>query len=245
MSPVRGPIFGCVTGLIYLVIIALWAAVLIPMWLRRHDQISEVRSTARFSSAMRSLSRADDPEADLASRSAADIAARRRSIVLAVSIVVVLTGLVAAFAGAAPKWLPIVLASFLAAYLVAAAVTAPSRAASARMRASRADAVASLAPVEARRREEIPFEEWDAWDEDDDSWAPVPATIPTYVNAPRATAVARPIDHAAGGVWSGSAMVEAAQEMREYERAAVAPADARTETAEIPVVTERARAASE
>ena len=43
------------TGLIYVVIIALWAAVLIPVWLRRHDQISEVRSTARFSSAMRSL----------------------------------------------------------------------------------------------------------------------------------------------------------------------------------------------
>ena len=44
------------TGLIYVVIIALWAAVLIPIWLRRHDQISEVRSTARFSSAMKSLS---------------------------------------------------------------------------------------------------------------------------------------------------------------------------------------------
>ena len=43
------------TGLIYVVIIALWAAVLIPIWLRRHDQISEVRSTARFSSAMNKL----------------------------------------------------------------------------------------------------------------------------------------------------------------------------------------------
>ena len=51
-----------VTGLIYLVIIALWAAVLIPVWLRRHDQISEVRSTARFSSAMNSLGgRQQDP----------------------------------------------------------------------------------------------------------------------------------------------------------------------------------------
>ena len=49
------------TGLIYLVIIALWAAVLIPMWLRRHDQISEVRSTARFSSAMRSLGSHEQP----------------------------------------------------------------------------------------------------------------------------------------------------------------------------------------
>lgn len=43
------------TGVIYVVIIALWAAVLIPIWLRRHDQISEVRSTARFSSAMKTL----------------------------------------------------------------------------------------------------------------------------------------------------------------------------------------------
>ena len=43
------------TGLIYVVIIALWAAVLIPIWLRRHDHISEVRSTARFSSAMSRL----------------------------------------------------------------------------------------------------------------------------------------------------------------------------------------------
>ena len=50
------------TGLIYLVIIALWAAVLIPMWLRRHDQISEVRSTARFSSAMRSLGSQGQPQ---------------------------------------------------------------------------------------------------------------------------------------------------------------------------------------
>ena len=34
-----------VTGLIYVVIIALWVAVLIPMWLRRHDQVSEVIAT--------------------------------------------------------------------------------------------------------------------------------------------------------------------------------------------------------
>lgn len=50
------------TGLIYIVIIALWAAVLIPIWLRRHDQISEVRSTARFSSAMRSLGESGQPK---------------------------------------------------------------------------------------------------------------------------------------------------------------------------------------
>jgi hypothetical protein len=49
-----------VTGLIYIAIIALWAAVLIPMWLRRHDQISEVRSTARFENSMARLATAGD-----------------------------------------------------------------------------------------------------------------------------------------------------------------------------------------
>jgi len=29
-----------VTGLIYVVIIGLWAAVLIPIWLKRQDQVS-------------------------------------------------------------------------------------------------------------------------------------------------------------------------------------------------------------
>ena len=42
--------------MIYIVIVALWAALLIPMWLRRHDRISEVRSTKRFNTAMASLS---------------------------------------------------------------------------------------------------------------------------------------------------------------------------------------------
>ena len=42
--------------MIYVVIVALWAALLIPMWLRRHDRSSEDRSTKRFISAMASLS---------------------------------------------------------------------------------------------------------------------------------------------------------------------------------------------
>lgn len=36
---------------------AIWAAVLVPMWLRRHDAVTESRSVDRFSTAMRVLSR--------------------------------------------------------------------------------------------------------------------------------------------------------------------------------------------
>jgi uncharacterized membrane protein len=44
-------------GLIYAVIVVLWAVVLLPMWLRRHDEVTESRSVDRFQGAMRPLSR--------------------------------------------------------------------------------------------------------------------------------------------------------------------------------------------
>lgn len=45
------------SGVIYGAIVAVWAAVLVPMWLRRHDEATETRSVDRFSRAMRILSR--------------------------------------------------------------------------------------------------------------------------------------------------------------------------------------------
>ena len=45
------------SGLIYAAIAILWAAVLIPMWLRNHDTAAENRSAERFGQAMRVLSR--------------------------------------------------------------------------------------------------------------------------------------------------------------------------------------------
>ncbi|MFZ0322942.1 MAG: hypothetical protein WAN48_02295, partial [Actinomycetes bacterium] len=45
------------SGLVYAVIVALWAAVLIPIWLRRHDDAAVTRSADRYSRAMRTLSR--------------------------------------------------------------------------------------------------------------------------------------------------------------------------------------------
>ncbi len=44
-------------GLIYAAIAIMWAAVLIPMWLRNHDSASESRSAERFGQAMRVLRR--------------------------------------------------------------------------------------------------------------------------------------------------------------------------------------------
>jgi hypothetical protein len=48
-----------VTGLIYVAIIAVWAVVLVPAWLRRHDHLDPQRSVSRFTRSMQAL--ADRP----------------------------------------------------------------------------------------------------------------------------------------------------------------------------------------
>ncbi|MCI0384534.1 gephyrin-like molybdotransferase receptor GlpR [Streptomyces sp. CNQ085] len=44
------------SGLIYAVIVGAWAAYLVPMWLRRQDELNESRPTERFGTAIRLLS---------------------------------------------------------------------------------------------------------------------------------------------------------------------------------------------
>ncbi len=47
------------TGLIYVAIIAVWAVVLVPAWLRRHDHMDSKRSVDRFSRSLQALSKRD------------------------------------------------------------------------------------------------------------------------------------------------------------------------------------------
>lgn len=47
------------SGVILVVIVGMWAALLVPMWLRRHEEHDQLGSIDRFSAAMRTLSRQD------------------------------------------------------------------------------------------------------------------------------------------------------------------------------------------
>jgi hypothetical protein len=242
-----------VTGLIYLVIIALWAAVLIPMWLRRHDQVSEVRSTTRFSTAMRSLG-TPSAEEDLAaqhttqtSRKAAAqaSAAQRRTIVLGSLSALLAVTLLMAIGSMAPKWLPMIMAALVAGFIVATAMTASQRTSMKVTRLTQAE------PVRNRRPQALPeapavavtatvedeWENWNAWD-DEDSWEAVPSTLPTYVNSPRASVIPRPIDRNRPNEWDGMAMVDAASKMRRHTDTAHAPDPVghHAQTEEIPIV---------
>jgi membrane protein implicated in regulation of membrane protease activity len=96
-----------VTGLIYVAIVALWAAVLIPMWLRRHDD-DQARRIERHRVAMGTLARiSDDAE------SAQGAAARRRRVVIAAAATVGALATAGWIAGLLPgvvailMWLPL------------------------------------------------------------------------------------------------------------------------------------------
>jgi hypothetical protein len=245
-----------VTGLIYVVIIALWAAVLIPMWLRRHDQISEVRSTLRFSSAMRTLGRETRGSSPTASPvTVAGDASRRRVTILAILSSVFLVALGLTMLGSMSMGVVVIAALPLIGYVVAMVVTSAQRRETAAPRRRRpapepsARAPRTARPVRPRgmslQDELDEFAQWDPWEEDDGSWQAVPTTLPTYVSAPRASQVPREIDRVSGGDWSGEAMVSAARRMRRPritvddlsdERYGVMPARDIDATAEIPAV---------
>ena len=257
------------TGLIYVVIIALWAAVLIPIWLRRHDQISEVRSTARFSSAMKSLGKNEKSGRSARRGSSSgrptsptqEAAAKRRAVVMGVLSAALAVVLAVAVVGLIPRWAPIVLAVVVLTYVIAASMTSSRRSAGADRRSmaddesleygideyddeydaefesdfqddyrevAYADRVADVAyprsrgtrPTSKRVRDAQmaaamdDFLSWDPWEgeQSEEGWSAVPTTLPTYVNAPRATRVRRPIERDRD--WSGQAMVEVARTMR-------------------------------
>jgi hypothetical protein len=242
-----------VTGLIYIVIIALWAAVLIPIWLRRHDQISEVRSTARFQSAMSTLGRRHMQRV-----SAKRQAARRRATVLAVLTLMLATTLALGIAGMTPIWLAFVAAALVLGFVVAAALTANQRSVRRVVDTVREDEAheeiveedvvvrVPATSTESAKRERRPIRtlededewlKWNAWD-DDDAWEAVPQTLPSYVSAPRASAVPRGIDRAHEGEWTGRAMVDMARSTRRV--VAEEPiVDYGASTTEIPAVDDR------
>ena len=235
------------TGLIYVVIIGLWAAVLIPIWLKRQDQVSEVRSTARFSSAMRSLGdRADQADSKSDRRvshnreftsprdRAKAQAAKRRSIVLAALTSITAIALIGTVLGFVPAFVAITAGVLLSAFLVSTMLTASQRDRTPARSSQRAyrefhevDEVREqhrdqrpLTRAELQKAELDDFANWDPWEEEAPGWDAVPQTLPSYVTSPRATAIPRNIDR--NGDWSGEAMldlVNKAQQVRDANEA--------------------------
>lgn len=214
-------------GLIYVAIIALWAIVLVPMWLRRHDRASELRGVDRFNNAMRSLhrrnarelehTRSRNVEVAMAKHGNGNLAyepsrraSNRRALVLMLLIALLVITLPFAFFGFVPVWVVVFPTILLGAFLVASAMTSGHRIPEQQSRRVRhTDDVAYASSRRAvREYDDVFFDN----QRDPNAWDAVPAPpLPTYVTAPRATAVPRGIDAANDGEWSGAAMVEQAR----------------------------------
>lgn len=252
------------TGLIYVVIIGLWAAVLIPIWLKRQDQVSEVRSTARFSSAMRSLGdradRADSKSGRRVSHNreftsprdrAKAQAAKRRSMVLAALTSVTAIALIGTVLGFIPAFVAITAGALLSGFLVITMLTASKREQTPARSSKRAyrefhevDEAGEqrrdqrpLTRAELQKAELDDFANWDPWEEEAPGWDAVPQTLPSYVTSPRATAIPRNIER--NGDWSGESMVHMVQQVRdanEAELVRVQVANVSDATTEIPII---------
>jgi hypothetical protein len=130
------------SGVIYAVIVVLWAVVLVPMWLRRHDEATASRSVDRFQGAMRTLSRRDsagdrrevlvprrnasravpDGAAEQLSAAAAAAVRRRRTVLALAGLTVLLSGLGAL--KLLPLWTALLPFVLLCAFLAQASLAA-------------------------------------------------------------------------------------------------------------------------
>lgn len=220
-------------------VIGLWGLVLLPMWLRSHDQMDEGRQVDRFRQAMTSLGKSHHElieqsthrqvQAKRAVKAGTQIsrplsAAARRRRVLAVLLGMQIIGLIAGLSGLGSVAV-VAPALMIGGFLMLArtqvrleqqrrqphsAGAAPTSVArSQRNSFLRALAAGRTARTTSDDVEQAPAAPTIRSSEATESWQPVRTIAPSYVNAPAATAVPRAID--ADGGWTGVAMVEAAR----------------------------------
>jgi hypothetical protein len=214
------------SGLIYAAIVAAWAAVLVPRWVRRYEEVDQAReadqargvrvlgSPASLSRGTRAharhesvlvqsaLSQPPATEGQAASHVGdAGRAAHRRRRVLTVLGVALAAVTVVAVIGLLPLWSvagpALVLAGFLGLARRAAAAEQISRA--------RRGRPTPAEPAVARTPRAVLAEPTPAEPVDPHLWEPVPVPLPTYLTKPKAPQpAARTIDLSHPGAWTSA-----------------------------------------
>lgn len=223
-------------ALVYVVILAMWAAVLIPMWARRHDQSRSLRSVDDFRRALVTL--ADDPKMQQM-LPISQAMGRRRRVYASLAGLLVLTS-VLWVAHVVPAVVMLVPMSLMGAFTVAARkqvvrerrqrdaairylrartrcmAAHPSRGEAASRPHVKATAATTVVARPAVRVDDgvnvagvtaQPTQQSAAW-------SAQPLTLPTYVNAPTATRVPRNLDVASDGVFDREEMLRQADDVK-------------------------------
>lgn len=218
---------------VYIVIIAMWAAVLLPVWLRRHDDSRSLKSVDTFKRALTTL--ADDPRMQQMLPTPAAMQRRRKVYASLVGLFVLVA--VLWLAQVLPAWVLVIPTALTAAFSVAARKQVRSefrqreaavrylraRSRSMAVHPTRKDAMGLVRPnvrEQSSAAPAAPATGRAAVRVDDGAattsagWEPQPITLPTYVSAPAATAVPRNIDVDNQGRWSAAEMLQQAADAR-------------------------------
>lgn len=212
--------------MIYAAIVAGWAAVLVPRWVRRNEEIDQARA-ADAARGVRVLQPTASPARGARTQAPHETVAvgideppvtadepedidhywhggrRRRRRVLIVLVLALVTVTVMAVIGTLPLWSVAVPALTLGGFLKLARRAAVAEATRTRMRRRRADAANSTDTTASRRA--VVDEAQPAEPVDPHAWEPVPVPLPTYLTKDKAPDIApRTIDLTRPGAWTSA-----------------------------------------
>lgn len=221
-------------AVVYIVILAMWAAVLVPMWARNRDESRSLRTVDHFRRALVTLS--DDPQMQRRLPVSPAMGRRRRVYAVLLATFVVLSLLwVAQLVDAVALVGPVALATL---FTVAARkqVREENRQRDAAIRYLRARSRGMAAhpagqssrphlKAASGRPESVaarPAVRVDGGLEGNiaaaaPGWSAQPLTLPTYVTAPAATAVPRRLDAASARGWDRAEMLREARDVRQQQ----------------------------
>ena len=223
------------TGLLYLIVVVMWAVVLVPIWLKSHDR-AQVEKGLREEGEVSIKWRWQQRE-PMTARQLAFVRRRRAAMILFTALVA--TIVLSAAGKISIFWIaaPIIL---IAGFTAAAARNAKHAPQSARqVQTYDESAPRTQAAVPDHRTEIISLTE--TVTETRKTWQPVETPLPSYVKADKATTYSRVID--AEKPWTGQDMVEQAELLKTQRAARMQESQRRLEEARA-IAMEKARKAA-
>lgn len=223
------------TGLLYLIVIVMWAVVLVPIWLKSHDR-AQVEKGLREEGEVAIKWRWQQRE-PMSPRQLAFVRRRRVAMALFTALVATIvlgaSGRISIFWIAAPTFL-------IAGFAVAAARNAKHTPRPMRMMQKQNESAPRTQPAVPDHRTEI-ISLTETVTETRRTWQPVETPLPSYVKADKATTYSRVID--SEKPWTGQDMVEQAELLKSQRAERIQESQRRLEEARA-IAMEKARKAA-
>jgi hypothetical protein len=223
------------TGLLYLIVVVMWAVVLVPIYLKSHDR-AQVEKGLREEGEVAIKWRWQQREPKSA-RELAFVRRRRVAMTLFTALIATLVlgaaGKISIFWAAAPTFL-------IASFAVAAARNAKHAPRPARIQKTNNETAPRTQPAVPDHRTEI-IALTETVTETRRTWQPVETPLPSYVKADKATTYSRVID--SEKPWTGQDMIEQAELLKAQRAARIQESQKRLEEARA-IAMEKARKAA-